>query len=340
MVNPIEDKRIVLIGGAGFIGHNLALYLKKNGADVSVIDGLNVNNLLFLHSSNQHIHNRDLYIGIVNRRLELLRKAHIPLYVVDARQYAELSLAMNNINPQVIVLLAAVAHANRSNKDPYHTFDHSLRTLENALDNARGHAEHFIYFSSSMVYGNFPPGGVTEDTPCEPIGIYGNLKLSGEKLVRSYNNVFDLPYTIVRPSALYGEGCISRRVSQIFIEEALMGQQITIEGDGEQKLDFTYVQDLVKGIKNIIENKKALNQTFNLTYGESRSLGQMASIIREYFPEVNIDYVPKDRLTPDRGTLSVDKARNLIGYDPQWPLEKGYIEYIRWYKELFSNNGR
>ena len=70
-----------------------------------------------------------------------------------------------------------------------------------------------------MVYGNFKKTKVTEDEYCEPIGIYGALKFSGEKLIKAYNQVFDLPYTIVRPSALYGERCISRRVGQIFIEK-------------------------------------------------------------------------------------------------------------------------
>ena len=72
----------------------------------------------------------------------------------------------------------------------------------------------------------------------------------------------------------------------------------------------------------------------NITYGESRSIAQMADILKEHFPEINLKYQPRDRLMPSRGTLSVDKARELIGYDPQYPLEKGFVEYIQWYKEL------
>ena len=91
---------------------------------------------------------------------------------------------------------------NRSNKDPYTTFDNSLRTLENALDASRNRIKKFIYLSSSMVYGNFKTKEVDEETNCNPIGIYGALKFSGEKIVIAYNQVFDLPYTIIRPSAL------------------------------------------------------------------------------------------------------------------------------------------
>ncbi|MBU4373601.1 MAG: NAD(P)-dependent oxidoreductase, partial [Euryarchaeota archaeon] len=175
---PIKDRRIVLIGGAGFIGHNLALRLKELGADVAIIDGLQVNNLLAFTSTDNSIHHRGLYLNILNQRLNLLHKAGVPLYIQDARDYHAINKIMRKINPQVVIQLAAVAHANKSNKDPYTTFDHSFRTLENALDCSRGEVgvEHFIYFSSSMIYGHFKGGMVTEETPCEPIGIYGALK--------------------------------------------------------------------------------------------------------------------------------------------------------------------
>jgi nucleoside-diphosphate-sugar epimerase len=336
---PIKNRRIVLLGGAGFIGHNLALRLKGLGADVSIIDGLQINNLLAFSSTDNSIRHKGLYLDILNQRLDLLRKADVPLYVQDARDYHALSKLMTKIAPQVVVQLAAVAHANRSNKDPYSTFDHSFRTLENALDWARGSTEHFIYFSSSMIYGHFKGGMVAEDTPCEPIGIYGALKFGGEKLVIAYNQTFDLPYTIIRPSALYGERCVSRRVGQIFIENALQGKNITITGDGSDRLDFTYIGDMVNGMVKVIENEQSRNQIFNLTYGDSKSLADMADIIKEQFAEVEIRYVPKDKLTPDRGTLSVEKAKKMIGYAPDWPLEKGFVRYIDWYKKLLEETG-
>jgi nucleoside-diphosphate-sugar epimerase len=335
MIKSIRGKRIVLIGGAGFIGHHLALYLKKHGAEVFIIDSLSVNNLLYLHSTDLEIPgDRNLYVKTINSRLELLMDAGIPLHVEDARHYNELSNVLTKIKPQVVIVLAAVSHASRSNKNPFDTFDHSIRTLENALDSSRNSVEHFIYFSSSMAYGHFPPEGVTEETPCNPIGIYGSLKLSGEQMVKAYNNTFDLPYTIIRPSALYGERCISRRVGQVFLENAVHGEEITIAGDGKDQLDFTFIKDLIEGVKNIIENENAINETFNITYGESRTVGDMARIIDKLFPGVNIKYVPKDKLTPDRGTLLIDKARRLIGYNPQYHLEKGYVEYVNWYKKF------
>ena len=237
--------------------------------------------------------------------------------------------------PDTIVHLAAVAHANRSNKDPFSTFDHSMRTLENALDWGRASDLHrFIFFSSSMVYGNFLTESVSEDHPLDPIGIYGALKLGGEKLVIAYNQVFDMPYTIVRPSALYGPRCVSRRVSQAFIESAIVGDTLRVDGDGDEKIDFTYIDDVVDGVIRCIEHDGARNETFNMTAGKGRSLRDLVTLVQSHFPEIEVEYVERDRLRPFRGTLSMDKARELIGHVPQVELEDGLRRYVEWYHEL------
>lgn len=331
--NALKGKIVALIGGAGFIGHNLALELQRLGAEPHVIDGLQVNNLgAFSNATGDP--NKALYLELIHERLAALRDAGIPLHVVDARDYHALSRTLGEIDPRAIVQLAAIAHANRSNKDPFSTFDHSFRTLENALDAARGAGVHFIYFSSSMVYGNFNNQAATEDRHCEPLGIYGALKYGGEKLVIAYNQVFGLPYTIIRPSALYGERCVSRRVGQAFIENALRGLTLTVNGDGSDALDFTYIGDLVQGVVRCIAGPEARNETFNLTYGDARSLKQMIDIVQSEFPGVAVDFKPRDQLMPERGTLDIGKARRLIGFEPQWPLEKGFVNYIEWYKDL------
>jgi len=332
----LKEKRVALVGGAGFIGHNLALRLAECGAEVHVIDGLQVNNLgAYANASGDP--DKSLYVQLIQERLDLLRKAEIALHVLDARDYHALSRCLSDIKPETIVQLAAVAHANRANKDPYSTFDHSFRTLENALDCARDD-KHFVYFSSSMVYGNFEGESVSEDRHCEPMGIYGALKYGGEKLVIAYNQVFGMPYTIVRPSALYGERCVSRRVGQAFIENALRGRKLTVNGDGSDALDFTYIEDLVQGLTLCIAKDQARNETFNLTFGGARSLNQMVSIMRDNFPGIEVDYHPRDSLMPERGTLSVDKAKRILGYEPLFPLEKGFPRYIAWYKDLYAKH--
>tara|TARA_Y100000294_G_C8507225_1_gene317211 strand:- start:544 stop:1110 length:567 start_codon:yes stop_codon:yes gene_type:complete len=188
-----------------------------------------------------------------------------------------------------------------------------------------------------MVYGNFKKQEVNENDICEPIGIYGALKYSAEKIIKAYNQTFNLPYTILRPSALYGERCISRRVGQIFIESALNNTEIKIQGDGNEKLDFTYIEDLVGGIINVLESKNSINETFNITFGQSRSTNTLLEILKKEFKDVKVSYEKRDKLMPIRGTLSTAKAIKLIGYSSKWPLENGYPRYVQWYKKIFQS---
>lgn len=332
--NALQGKVVALMGGAGFIGHNLALKLREFGAEPHVVDSLQVNNLGSFSSSIQPHPNAELYIGLINQRLDLLRRAKIPLHVIDIRDYHLVSYCLTAVKPDVVIQLAAVAHANRSNKDPFSTFDHSMRTLENVLDAIRDRKSHLIYFSSSMVYGNFEGAAVTEDRRCSPLGIYGALKYGAEKLVIGYHQAFGLPYTIIRPSALYGERCVSRRVGQAFIENALVGKPLTVNGDGSDALDFTYIDDLVQGVVRSIVRPEARNEVFNITYGRARPISEMAGMVREHFPGTHLLSNPRDSLMPERGTLSIEKAQRLLGYQPQFPLEKGFVRYIQWYKQL------
>ena len=331
----ISKKKILLVGGCGFIGHNLALYLSKLGHEPVIVDSLSINNIY--SQDNKEILNQKLYKSILENRVELLKKNNIDLIVQDARNYHSISTLYGKINPDIIIHLAAVSHANRSNKDPHTTFDHSLRTLENTLDYAKSQKTHIIYISSSMVYGNFETKEVDEETACKPIGIYGTLKYAGELMVKSYNQVFDLPYTIIRPSALYGERCVSRRVGQIFIENAIQGLDITINGDGTEKLDFTYIEDLISGIGLCCEKDNAKNQIFNLTYGHSRKISELTEILKQEFPEIKIFYKEKEKFMPERGTLNVSKAKKLLGYNPVNTIETGYVKYISWYKKFWKN---
>lgn len=330
----MNNKKILLVGGCGFIGHNLAIHLKKMGADPVIVDSLSVNNMLSF--ADNEIKNRKLYSSILNNRIELLDSNKIKLIIQDARDYHAISKIYKDINPDIIIHLAAVSHANKSNKDPHSTFDHSFRTLENTLDYAKINKTHTIYMSSSMVYGNFDSEDVKEDRECKPIGIYGTLKYSGELLVKAYSDVFDLPYTIIRPSALYGERCVSRRVGQIFIENAIQDLDVTINGNGEEKLDFTYIEDLIKGIGLCCKNKNAINQIFNLTYGKSKKINELIEVLKKEFPNIKIFYKEKEKFMPERGTLDISKAKKLIGYNPSNPIDTGYIKYISWYKKFWN----
>ena len=331
----MSSKNILLVGGCGFIGHNLAVYLKKLGHKPVIVDSLSVNNILSF--ADNEVKNKKLYSSILQNRIEILNEEKIQLIIQDARDYHAISKIYDDINPDIIIHLAAVSHANKSNKDPHSTFDHSFRTLENTLDFAKNKKTHVIYLSSSMVYGNFDSKDVNEETSCKPIGIYGTLKYSGELLVKAYNQIFDLPYSIIRPSALYGERCVSRRVGQIFIENAIQGLDIIINGDGSEKLDFTYIEDLIAGIGLCCEKENAKNQIFNLTYGHSRKISELTEILKQEFPEIKIFYKEKEKFMPERGTLDVSKAKKLLEYNPLNTIETGYVKYISWYKQFWKS---
>lgn len=327
--------KILLVGGCGFIGHNLSLNLRQKKHEVFILDSLSVNNILSFTDS--EIKNKKLYNSILNNRIDLIKENQIKLIIKDARNNNVINKICNAIKPDIIVHLAAVSHANKSNKDPHNTFDNSLRTLENTLDFAKNSETHVIFISSSMVYGNFEKGEVDENSKCDPIGIYGTLKYAGELMVKSYNQVFGIPYTIIRPSALYGERCVSRRVGQIFIENAIQNLEIIVNGNGEEKLDFTYIQDLVNGISICCENKNSINQTFNFTYGNARKINELIQILKTEFSKVKIKYIEKEAFMPKRGTLNNNKAKLMLNFEPEFPIEIGYPKYIRWYKNFWQN---
>lgn len=328
-------KKILLVGGCGFIGHNLALELSKCGHEPIIVDSLSINNIYSL--DNKEILNQKLYKAILDNRIRLLKENEIDLIIQDVRDYNSISTLYSQIKPDVIIHLAAVSHANRSNKDPHTTFDHSLRTLENSLDFAKNMGTHLIYMSSSMVYGNFEKKEIDENAICKPMGIYGTLKYAGELMVKSYNQVFDLPYTIIRPSALYGERCVSRRVGQIFIENAIQNLDININGDGNEKLDFTYIDDLVRGIVSCCENENSKNETFNITFGNARKVNDLIEILKTEFKNLKVNYRPREKFMPERGTLITDKAKQKINFKAEYPIETGYLRYINWYKNFWGN---
>lgn len=324
----LRGQGIALIGGAGFIGHHLALHLAALGARVHVVDSLRVNNLGDL-AARADLPNRFLYVTLLRQRLDRLARAGIPVHRIDARDARALGETMREIGCRIVVHLASIAHADRSDRDPYAAFQHSLGTLATVLDTVRGRADRLVYFSSSMVYGHFSAPEVDEEHPLNPIGIYGTLKLAGEALVRAHHRVFGLPFTIVRPSALYGHGCVSRRIVQVFVENAMRGAPLALDGDGSDRVDFTYVDDLVAGIVRVIASPAAANETFNLTCGNARSLLELAEIVRGAFPATRLVFKARDRLQPRRGTLSVARARALVGYAPQVQLEEGVARCVR-----------
>ncbi|MFQ5763664.1 MAG: NAD-dependent epimerase/dehydratase family protein [Rhodospirillales bacterium] len=342
----LAGERVALVGGAGFIGHNLAIGLSRFGADVMVADNLMQNNLVDNVSEKEiDPFRRELNHGFLTQRFELMRDAGVTLRNADARSMTDLPEVLHDFEPTKIVHLSAISSAVEARKDPGLCFDLQLITLRNVLEYTRLFPEgvnQVMLLSSSTVYGDFETATVDESVRPRPYGIYANTKFMAERLIRTYNDQYGLGVTIVRPSALYGERCISRRVSQAFIENALMGKPLLLEGGGDGRLDFTYIEDLVDGMIRAMAAHEGpgSTETFNLTYGNARTIAELASVVKSVVPEAVLEERPRDQIKPIRGTLSTQRAEEILDFKPQWPLELGYKRYCEWYVDQWERTQR
>ena len=327
--------RVSLVGGYGFVGHHLATALDISGHQVQIVDNLMWNNL------SSTMMQEDSFINRLNRRFfdqRYQRMQFFTLENVDARDENGLWNALDRFEPDHIVHLSAISSALDAKAAPGLCFDLQLVTLKNVLEYARRFTELHLgvtFMSSSTVYGDFKTATVDESVRPNPKGIYASAKYMGERLLRCYNDQYGIDTTIIRPSALYGERCVSRRVSQAFIENALLGKPLLLEGGGSGKLDFTYIDDLIDGICLAIENSGGTN-TYNLTFGHARTIRELANIVKEVVPEAILEERPAAELKPKRGTLSTKRAEEELGFKPRWTLEMGYKQYCTWYKEQFA----
>lgn len=336
MSNSFESKsgkKVLLIGGVGFIGHNLALELRRQGAHVDIADGFRVNSLLNLSIENQETQDIEVYRDFLEERLELLRSSNTNLFISNATDRYEISKILDK-HYDVVYLLAAVSHASRSNTDPVGSLENGLLPFVNVVSELTNKPRtRLVYLSSSTVYGHFSKDSVDETDVCNPYGMYAVLKHVGERILFETGKHSDLNFSIVRPSALYGERCVSRRVSQIFLENAFAGRKLVYKGDKDEKLDFTYINDLVQGLMLAGFHENGYRELFNITFGNARPVLSLVDILREYFPKLKLEVMERDQATPLRGTLMNTKAKDLLGFNPQWRLEEGYAKYISWYMQ-------
>ncbi len=319
-------KTAIVNGGAGFIGHHLCLELKERGYEVYAVD--NMRQLRF-HDDVKY------YNNFIEERLQLLKDKDIEIVEIDTNSYQDYFDFLKNVSPDLVYHMSAIASAAICRQSPDKAFTENMINVEKVLESIRelDKGVRFVFASSSVAYGNFESESVTEESVLRPINIYGLLKKQCEELVRLYSSNYNFPHTIVRPSALYGPRCVNRRVSQLIIENALESKPVFMFGNGDEKLDFTYVDDTVQGFLKAGTKEGGTNETFNITYGSSRPVKDLVKILKQYFPDLIVQNKERDDTMPERGTLKVDKARKMIDYSPNYSLEKGYKEYIEWYLE-------
>ena len=139
-----KKNNILIIGGAGFIGHN-SFELKQFGANVEIIDSLNINNFYSVKNNENNLPFPKLSLKILNQRFNLLKKNKIKLIKIDAKNLNHIREYFKKKSPNIIIHLAAVSHATRSNQNPLQTFDNSLITLQNSLENSKNKIDKFIF---------------------------------------------------------------------------------------------------------------------------------------------------------------------------------------------------
>jgi nucleoside-diphosphate-sugar epimerase len=256
--------------------------------------------------------------------------------ICDRRAVAE--FFKRHLDADAVIHLASFPRQKVVNLNPVRGADVMCSALVNLLEQtSKCHIKKFVYISSSMVYGDFSDG-VTEDAVCKPLGQYAILKYQGEKLVEDYTRRGHFDHVIVRPSAVYGEWDVEDRVVSKFMMAAMRGESIRINGSDEV-LDFTHVEDAAQGIVLAATNPAAANQIFNITRSADAActLGAVAGIIMH---QVGItdrgvsgtDVHDRDPNFPSRGRLCIDKARNLLDYNPKIDVFEGFARYHNWFQ--------
>ena len=316
---------ILVTGGAGFIGAHACAALAADGHEVVAVDPLRTYAYSF---EAQHWH------GLRYRREVLLRNARVVVASTENRD--ELRRAVFDARPEYILHLGALPLATVARVSADHAFESILRGTFNLVELALelGTVEKFLYVSSSMVYGDFTKDPMPESERTAPKDPYGGFKLAGEIIVETFSRAQGLPYAIVRPSAVYGPTDMNDRIVQRFVECALWSRPLIVVDPDRTSLDFSYVKDVAQGLVKALLSP-VRNETFNITAGEGRTLTDLHELLRVRYPDMPVDVSTKtDDFRPKRGALDVAKARDLLGYDPQYPLERGVDEYLEFLSSM------
>ena len=311
--------KILLTGGLGFIGHTIVRKLEDTEHTPIIVD------------------NKSDYDGAIDRvELEALTKERQLLFKTDVTTYFEdivnaeaLDKIIEIQKPDTIIHLAAFPRAKVVIQNPQLGCDVILKGLLNLLESCKKHnVKRFVFISSSMIYGDFDQDNNPETASTNPIEPYGIMKLCAENLVRNYNRLYGLEYSIVRPSAVYGPYDVVDRVLSKFIVKAKADETMSINGEG-LALDFSYVDDVADGMVLCATHPKAANETFNITRSIARTLVDAGNIIiNETNSNSELIVSENDGKYPKRGALDISKARDLLGFNPTVNIEEGLKQYI------------
>jgi len=314
----VEKRRIVITGGAGFIGSTLAGRLTDQN-DIVLFDNLARNTL---------------------KHTSLREHPNVKLVQGDVLDYEATRRAVDGAN--LVVHAAAIAGIDTVIKSPVRTMEVNMIGTANVLRAAKEAKvqDRIIEFSTSEVFGSMAYR-VTEDNHAvagsagEARWVYAVSKLAGEHLAYAYYREFGLPTVTLRPFNIYGPGQTGEGAIQVFIRRALRNEPISIYGDGTQIRAWCYVDDLVEGLLLAMENPKAVGESFKI--GNARAVttifGLAETVCRVLNSKSEIQFKPALSADIELRIPETKKSEQLLGFKAKVDLEEGIRRTARWYEE-------
>ncbi|MDO8658533.1 MAG: GDP-mannose 4,6-dehydratase [Candidatus Levybacteria bacterium] len=316
----INNKKIIVTGGAGFIGSNLVSYLLKKEYDVLVVDNFSTGKIKNLPKD--------------NKNLKIIK--------ADIREKEKMTKIIKDSDS---VIHMAVQCVRKSINNPLFVHEVNATGTLNVLEACRiNKIKKFIYISSSEVYGTAKTAPMKETHPLYPTTIYGASKLAGEYYSLAYLRTYDLPIVIVRPFNTYGynehfEGPYGEVIPR-FVLRAINNLPIQIFGDGKQTRDFTFVTDTTRGIYKVLEKGK-IGEIYNLARGEEISILEIATLIKKILRvKVKIEFLPERPGDVKRHYADISKAKKELRFKASVRIEEGISRYIEWFNKSFPDDKR
>ena len=293
--------KILIFGGAGFIGHHLVNHLQKDH-QICVYD----NFTLF------GIENETIKQKIISSRIQHWK--NVTTINGSILERSKIDSLYSNFQPDVVINLASYPRVSLVEKYPTVASETMITGLVNTFSYK---PKKYILFSSSNVYGNYQDDA-DENSLCSPINLYGSLKLTQEKLLEAITRD-SVDYIIFRPICVFGDYDIADRLMPKFIKSALQDHDIFYAQDSTT--DITYVKDLVNAV-DLSLNKEIKNETFNISSEHTLTIKEIAeSITKFYNSKSKIIPVNREKYFPNRGRLNIEKIK-AKGYSSQFDLRK------------------
>jgi UDP-glucuronate 4-epimerase len=322
-------KNILITGGAGFIGsHFVDLLLAEGDWRVTVVDDFN-----------------DFYDPSTKREniRAHLQNEQYRLVEADIRDRDALEPAFAETNFDCIVHLAARAGVRPSLSQPMLYAETNITGTLNLLELARTQGvKQFVFGSSSSVYGINSKVPFSEFDPIfNPISPYAATKAAGELLCHTYAHLYDLCIVCLRFFTVYGARQRPDLAIHKFARLMDAGQPIPVFGDGTTRRDYTYIDDIIAGVRAAVEYNGSSYEIINL--GESRTveLRELISLLEDALGlQAEIDWQPSQPGDVPQTFADVTKARALLGYDPQTQIEEGIRRFVEWFRVKQSDGKR